>query len=150
MYRKMAALAVITLAGIVCWVSLAAPGRTADRLDKLDKAAADKPAPFVHVVIFTMKKDAPEGEADALIADAHELLQTIPSVRGLKVGKPSEKSSPRAAHKKYDVGLMVLFEDAEGMETYLKHPQHLKYVDKHLKHVDEEKLVVYDFVDTKK
>jgi hypothetical protein len=147
MRHKRTALAALILAGAAYWMSLASSGRTADRTDK---AAADKPAPFVHVVIFHLKKDAPEGEADALIADAHELLQSIPTVRGLKAGKPSEKSTSGRAKKNYDVGLMVLFDDAEGMETYLKHPQHLKYVEKHLKHVDEEKLTVYDFVDPKK
>src|SRR5712664_592517 len=42
------------------------------------KVAARKAAPFVHSVIFYLKKDAPENEVDALIDDAHQMLAKIP------------------------------------------------------------------------
>jgi hypothetical protein len=32
----------------------------------------------------------------------------------------------------------------------VEHPLHLKYVEKHLKHLDTEKLQVFDFVNQKK
>jgi hypothetical protein len=105
---------------------------------------AKKP-PFVHTVIFTMKKDAPEGAIDSMIHDAHEMLSKIPTVRDLRCGRPSEKEKA-----KYDVGLLVLFDDAEGLKTYIDHPQHQGFVAKHLKHVEREKLAIYDFVDAKK
>jgi hypothetical protein len=111
---------------------------------------APKTAPYVHVVIFHLKKDAPSGTADALIADAYEILAKIPSVRGIQVGKPADKATPDFAKKDYQVGLLVLFDNFEGLETYLKHPLHQQYVDKHLKHVDETRLQVYDFINPKK
>jgi Stress responsive A/B Barrel Domain len=111
--------------------------------------AADKAAPFVHTVIFHLKPDAPAGEAEALITDAHELLAKIPSVRELRVGRPADKFS-EGARKDYQVGLLVLFDDYQGLQTYAKHPLHLKYVEKHLKHVDVDRLRIYDFENQKK
>lgn len=65
-------------------------------------------------------------------------------MKGIRIGHPAEKATPDVAVKDYQVGLLVLFDDYEGLKTYLDHPQHVKYVDKHLKHVD--KVLVYDFV----
>ena len=142
MTRKMLCVAAAVLGVGAVWTGLASWGRTADK--------AEKAAPYVHTVIFHLKKDAPEAEADALIADAHEMLRLIPSVRDLRAGKPAEKATPDLAKKDYQVGLLVLFDDADGLEAYLKHPMHLKYVEKHGKHLDRDKLVVYDFVDSRK
>lgn len=120
----------------------------ASQAAEAQKATAQT-APYVHVVIFHLKKDAPSGTAEALIADAYEILAKIPSVRGIQAGKPAEKATPDFAKKDYQVGLVVLFDNFEGLETYLKHPLHQKYVDKHLKHVDDTKLQVYDFLGRK-
>ena len=114
-----------------------------------EEAKAKTKAPFVHTVIFTLKKDAPEGTADGLIQDAHEMLAKIPTVREVRCGRPAEK--PKADAKGgYDVGLLVLFDDAAGLKTYEEHPLHKEYVKKHLKNVDFNKLHVYDFLDAKK
>ncbi len=110
--------------------------------------AAEKDAKggnFVHTVIFYLKKDAPKEEAKALVTDAHAILTKIPTVRGVKAGPPSPKSTPGVGVTDYTVGLLVLFDDAEGLKTYLDHPEHLKYVEKHKKYI--EKVLVYDFVD---
>jgi hypothetical protein len=102
--------------------------------------------PYVHAVIFHVKKDAPEGEAEALIRDAHEILRRIPTVRELRVGRPAERATPGLASKDYHVGLLILFDDADGLLTYHEHPLHKQYVAKHLPHVETEKLRVYDFL----
>jgi hypothetical protein len=110
--------------------------------------AADKDAKggkFVHAVIFYLKKGAPEDEAKALVTDAHGILSKIPTVRGIKAGPPSPNSTPGVGVTDYTVGLLVLFDDAAGLKTYLEHAEHLKYVDKHKKHIG--KVLVYDFVD---
>jgi hypothetical protein len=107
-------------------------------------------APFVHAVIFYLKPDAPSGEADALLADCHAMLSTIPTVRELRAGAPAEKEKADNAKKDYEVGLLVLFDDLKGLETYIDHPQHKEFVAKHGKFIDREKLGVYDFMDHKK
>jgi hypothetical protein len=111
--------------------------------------AADKAdAPYVHAVIFYLKKDAPKDEAKALIADASELLAKIPSVRSIKAGVPADKSTPKFAVTDYQVGLLVLFDNYDGLKTYIDHPLHQKYVEKHEKHI--EKVLVYDFLNQAK
>jgi hypothetical protein len=123
-------------------------------VNPLGAADKDKPAagkgdpPYVHAVFFYLKKDAPKGEVESLIADTHELLGNIPSVRKLWVGRPAEKSTPKFARTDYQVGLLVLFDNYEGLQEYLDHPKHTQYVEKHSKYWDT--VPVYDFVNQKK
>jgi hypothetical protein len=119
---------------------------------KAPPAAADKPAaaPFVHMVVFHLKKDAPAGTADKVIADCHAMLETIPSVKGIKAGPPAPEgeSTPKVSLHDYDIGLVVLFDDAAGLKTYLNHETHLKFVSLYEKYFD--KVEVYDFADAQK
>ena len=137
MFRTLSFVAVLALS----WTL--AGHHSADAVRAADKDA--KGGNFVHTVIFYLKKDAPKDEAKALVTDAHSILSKIPTVRGVKAGPPSPKSTPKVAVTDYTVGLLVLFDDAAGLATYIDHPLHLKYVDKHKQHI--EKVVVYDFVD---
>ncbi|MGE3806655.1 MAG: Dabb family protein, partial [Gemmataceae bacterium] len=77
-----------------------------------------KLAPYVHTVIFYVKKDAPKGAVDEVIADVGKLLADIPSVRGVQVGKPAAKATPEVAVEGYQVGLLCLFDDAAGLKEY--------------------------------
>src|SRR5262249_20114515 len=67
MLRKLCLVGILALAGVVAGDRWAEPLRAADK----DAKPAAKDAPYVHVVLFTLKKDAPPAEADAVIADAH-------------------------------------------------------------------------------
>jgi hypothetical protein len=146
MFRRTLLVSVLVLGGTVVWLGLSGLARTQD---KPKTTLVGKGPNFVHTVIFHLKKDAPAAEVEALITDARELLRPIPSVRDLKIGRPADKGTPDRAKKDFQVGLVVLFNDQAGLETYLNHPMHLKYVEKHLKYIDAEKLSVYDFVDQK-
>jgi hypothetical protein len=145
MLRKALWLAVAGVMGLTCWAGVSRSARTADAIG-LGEAKA--PA-FVHVVILNVKKDAPEGEADALIADANDMLRSIPTVRDIRAGKPADMPVTGPGKKDFSVGLLVLFDDQEGLKTYSNHPMHLKYVQKHLKYLDTDKLMVFDFVNPK-
>jgi hypothetical protein len=118
---------------------------TAARAEEKTGAAA----PLVHTVIFYLKADAPSGTADEIVADCHEMLAKIPTVRLLKAGRPLEGSSG-TAKKDYAVGLVILFDDAAGLKTYADHPQHRKFVGKYLSKFDASKFALYDFLDAKK
>ena len=72
------------------------------------------------------RRTLPKDEAKALVTDAHEILTKIPTVRGIKAGPPSPKSTPKVAVTDYTVGLLVLFDDAAGLKTYLDHPHALE------------------------
>jgi hypothetical protein len=143
MIRKLLLVAVLAAAWTMAGHNSLEPNRATAKEDK-------KAALYVHTVIFYLNKDAPKDAASDMIADAHELLAKIPSVREVRAGRPAEKATPTFAKNDYQVGLLVLFDDADGLKTYLEHPLHLKYVEKHLKHVDEKKLLVYDFVNQAK
>jgi hypothetical protein len=120
-----------------------------------DKTADAKQPNFVHTVIFFLKKDAPKEESKVLIADALELLTKVPTVKGIRAGVPAEngtsakeKDPQIVAPKDFQVGLVVLFEDADGLASYHKHPLHDKFVERHGKHI--EKVIVYDFLQASK
>ena len=139
--------AALALALIVAGVVIANLAVAAENRAEKPKASA---APYVHVVVFTVKKDAPEGEVEGLIADAHELLAKIPTVRSLRVGRPSEKSTGKFIKTDYQVALAITFDDYDGMKTYLDHKFHQQYVKRHIDHLDTDKLTVYDFENQKK
>ena len=141
MFRKCADFLVLAVVGAILAIVLVGYTHGQGRRDR--KIAVRKPASFVHTVIFHLKKDAPENATDAVIADTQKLLARIESVREIRAGRPAEKGSPNAA-KDYQIGLLVLFDDAGGLQTYLDHPLHKEFVANHGKSF--ERVVVYDFL----
>ena len=134
------------VAALAAVVALTVTGHAEDKKDAKPEKSAAK---YVHVVVFTVKKDAPKDAVSSAIADCHSLLTTIPTVRSLKVGRPAAKATP-VAKKDYDFALIVEFDNADGLMTYLEHPQHKKFLAKHAEHFDMQKLQVFDFSDEKK
>lgn len=110
-------------------------------------AAQDKDPPYVHAVIFYLKKDAPKDTVAKALVDAHELLAKVPTVRKLWVGRPAAKSTPKFAKTDYDLGLLVLFDNYDGLQKYLDHPLHTKFVDRYGPYFDV--VNVYDFENQK-
>src|SRR5262245_45444943 len=102
---------------------------------------------FAHVVLFTMNKGAPASALDAVAEDCHELLGKINAVRGVKVGKPAEDATPKYARKNYDLALLILVDDAAGLKEYHDDPLHTAFLEKHGKHIDMDRLQVFDFLD---
>jgi hypothetical protein len=136
MYRKIACLAVLGVAVLLTVRSAAVSAG--------EQGGAKKMGRYVHTVIFYLKKDAPKTEVEGLIRDSHKLLAKIPTVRSLSAGRPAAKATPKVAATDYQVGLLVTFDDYNGLKTYLDHPLHTEYLEKHSKHW--EKVAVYDFV----
>ncbi|MGH7173557.1 MAG: Dabb family protein [Gemmataceae bacterium] len=122
------------------------------RATPANESKADKKghAPYAHVVVFRMKKDAAKDTVAKAIADCHELLAKIPAVRSVRAGRPVAKGTPDVPKMHYDFALIVLLENAEGLQAYLKHPLHLKFVERYGPAFDMEKLQVFDFLNQKK
>ncbi|HTU23015.1 MAG TPA: Dabb family protein [Gemmataceae bacterium] len=122
------------------------------RTTPAEEPKADKKghAPYVHFVVFRMKKDAPKDVVEKAITDCHELLAKIPSVRSVRAGRPAAHGTPDVPKMQYDFALLVLVENAEGLQGYLKHPSHLNYVKKYERFFDMEKLQVFDFLNQMK
>lgn len=126
-------------------VAMASAVNAAD--EKSDKKAH---APYVHAVVFRMKKDAAKDAVEKAIADCHALLAKIPAVRSVRAGRPAAKGTPDVPKMEFDFALLVLVDDADGLEAYLKHPKHWEFVAKHGPAFDMEKLQVFDFVNQSK
>ncbi len=131
-------------------VLLATASLAAAREDSKTKPAGKAKGGYVHIVLFTMKKDTPASAIDEVIRDCHRLLGKISAVRGVKAGRPADKATPKYAKKNYDLALIVLVDDFDGLTSYLEDPRHVEFVKKHEKHFNMEKLRVFDFVDQKK
>ena len=99
-------------------------------------------AGVIHVVVLKAKSDTPTSETQLLIDEAYSQLTKIKGVRGLWAGKPAAKATPDASTD-YTVALVLVFDDAAGVKTYLNDPIHTKFADKHLS--KWETPVVYDF-----
>ena len=82
MFRKCMMLLVLAITGVI--LSLTATKSTQGQVRRDRRVTIRKPAPFVHTVIFYLKKDAPANETDTLIADTQRLLAKIPSVREIR------------------------------------------------------------------
>src|SRR5262249_22369598 len=104
---------------------------------------------YVHVVLFKMKKGTTAKEVKEVVKDCHGMLGKIKGVRSVKVGRPDEKSKAKAVKKDYDLALLILVDDVDGLESYLKDELHVAFVKKHGKHFDMEKLRVFDFLNQK-
>src|SRR5690349_19238524 len=116
---------------LLCGMVLALAGAAATLIPAAEtKADAKTKAPYAHVVIFRMKKDAPKEAVEKAIADCHEYLAKIESVRSVRAGRPAAKGTPDVPKMAYDFALLVLVDDADGLQKYLQDPLHLKFVDK--------------------
>ena len=139
MVRKLGWLSVVAVVCVLAGDHALKPIRAAD------KETTGK-SPYVHSVVFHLKKDAPSNAAEMMIKDSHELLAKIPSVRDLRVGRPAEKDSGDFVKKDYQVGLVIFFDDHAGLMEYVEHPLHKKYVERNIKNIDTDKLAVFDFM----
>jgi hypothetical protein len=127
--------------GVAAVLALAAGARAED------KAAGKGKGGYIHVVIFTMKEDAPSGAVDEVIADCHKMLGKISAVRSVKAGRPSKQVAEKIVKTDYDVGLLVTVDDFAGIKAYLEDPLHVAFVKKHGKHFEMKQLRIFDFID---
>lgn len=95
----------------------------------LREAESVKKAPFVHTIILKSKK---EDEKQILIVteEAQKTLGMINGVRGLWIGKRAEKGTPELAQTGYQLGIVVLLDDADALTKFLDDPLHKQFNDK--------------------
>ena len=118
----------------------AAMGAGANPDAKTRDAAKDT---VVHSVYFWLNDGVTEEQSEQLIRDSKAMLGPLPCVKQLDVGRPLGKARG-VVDGSYQVAVVVYFADQAGYDTYIKHPQHLKLVEKHK--ALWAKIVVYDFV----
>jgi predicted RNase H-like nuclease (RuvC/YqgF family) len=99
-------------------------------------------APFVHTVILKLKS-MDDDKVKKVQEEVAKTLAKISGVRSIYVGKPAEKGTPEFAQKEYQLGVVVLLDDADSLQKFLDDSLHKQFMDKMGDYW--ERPVVYDF-----
>jgi hypothetical protein len=78
-----------------------------------------------HLVFLAAREDASPEDIEDLISSIRGLKDTVPSVVDLSVGENFSERSGGYTH-----GIFVRFESREGLQEYMRHPDHLAVVEK--------------------
>ena len=133
--RALACVAIV----VTCGTLLAAA--TANWQAKTRDAAKDT---IVHSVYFWFKDGVTEAQTEEFVRDGKALLAPLSCVKQLDIGRPLASARGAPVDRSYAVGVVVYFADQAGYDAYLKHPDHLKLIEKYK--AIWQKIVVYDFV----
>jgi len=79
---------------------------------------------LTHVVIWKYRADVEQETRNEHVSLLRNLANAIPEVKSLSVGFDT-LGLPRS----YDTGLVAVFEDRAGLDTYTVHPEHVKVAD---------------------
>jgi hypothetical protein len=100
---------------------------TAPWLAACSSTPAARPVAAISHVVFVDLADP--ADADALLADARAMLSPIPSVTAYSAGKHLDTGRPTVMGD-YDVGMILGFDDAAGLNAYVAHPDHVAFVER--------------------
>ncbi len=78
-----------------------------------------------HLVFLAAREDASPEDIEDLISSIRGLKNTVPSVVDLSVGENFSERSGGYTH-----GIFIRFESREGLQEYMRHPDHLAVVEK--------------------
>ena len=99
--------------------------------------------PVEHVVFVWLKEGYTEKGLELVIRES-KALSSIPGIVDMKVGKAL--ASDRAiVDDSFQVGIIMSFNSAVEMKSYLTHPDHVRRVKETLKPMSS-KIVVYDII----
>jgi vacuolar-type H+-ATPase subunit I/STV1 len=87
----------------------------------------------IRTIVYKTKADTTKTEIQSLTDDANQYFATVKAVRGVWAAKASTDSS------EYQVVIVLLFDDANGLQTFQKDPQWKRFTDKHAKMWEEPK-----------
>lgn len=93
-----------------------------------------------HFVLFAVSEDAADDDVEDLLSSIQDLRSSVGSVVDLSVG---EDFSGRAGD--YTHALFARFEDRDGLQEYMQHPDHLAVVEKLEEHTSGRLVADYEF-----
>jgi hypothetical protein len=96
---------------------------------------------YRHFVFFKFKPDTPEKEVTRIESEFAALPSKIDTITGFEWGT---NVSPENKAKGFTHGFTVTFKDKAGLETYIPHPAHEKFVEGLVPHLDD--VFVFDYV----
>ena len=76
---------------------------------------------LTHIVVWKYRADVEQEIRDDHVAALRKLASIIPEVKNLSVGFDT-LDLPRSYH----TGLVAVFDDMAGLDTYTVHPEHVK------------------------
>jgi len=79
---------------------------------------------LTHIVIWKYRADVEQEIRDEHVALLRKLAGVIPEVRSLAVGFDTLNLT-----RSYHTGLVAIFDDRAGLDTYTLHPEHVKVAD---------------------
>lgn len=97
---------------------------------------------LVHSVYFWLKEDICEAKRQAFY-EGLSGLSRIPSVVKLYVGTPAQTAKRPVIDDSYTFGLVVIFNDMEGHDTYQSHEIHKNFLSEFSSYWF--KVLIYDF-----
>ncbi|MCP5325611.1 MAG: Dabb family protein [Oceanospirillaceae bacterium] len=95
-----------------------------------------------HLILVWQKKDTPAGQTSAFL-QATEQLASIEQVKSLIIRTAIESERP-VVDDSFDYAVLMTFASQEDMQHYQDHPQHVQFLNDHVKG-KMEKIVIYDF-----
>jgi hypothetical protein len=80
----------------------------------------------VHLVLLKPRPDLSQAERQALVRAFERAIRHIPTVRGVRVGERVRHGAGYEAEApdSVDYGVILEFDDLEGLQAYLRHPAH--------------------------
>jgi hypothetical protein len=90
-----------------------------------------------HVVLIRLKNGLGEAEGGELLEKARKLLERIPGVHNLRLGRGLGKKAEVA----YPYALVMEFEDEEALQGYQVHPDHQRFVREVVDPIQDDKKV---------
>ncbi len=97
---------------------------------------------IIHTVMIWLEEPNNKTHTEKIIKTTLSLIE-IPEVQEIRVGKVLPSNRP-IVDDSFDIGLYMLFNDQEALETYLVHPIHMNAVKSVLRPFSK-KILVYDF-----
>ena len=83
---------------------------------------------ILHTVLFRPKPGLSESDRDAMFAALHAAARQIPTVRRFEIGTRLQHGAAYEAlmTQDYPFAAFIEFDDLDGLQTYLGHPQHAR------------------------
>ncbi|MSQ96442.1 MAG: hypothetical protein EXR98_18070 [Gemmataceae bacterium] len=109
---------------------------------RVRELTAIQKAPFIHTAILRLKK-ADDAQVKRVYDEVAKTIAKIDGVRNVYLGKPAENGTPELAQKGYQLGVVVLLDDADALQKYLDDPLLKQFKDKMSDYW--ERPLIYDF-----
>jgi len=94
-----------------------------------------------HIVLFKVREGTPQEKVDGMLAGINSLKDSIDVVVSVSTGTNYTERGQGFTH-----GVVVRFNDKEGLAAYQPHPAHMKVVEEDIRPIVEDIIAVdYEF-----